>query len=190
MLKYNSMALKEWAMVVWALGRGSQIMLLRKGGIAEREGEFRLAAKEFFLYPTYEHAQANLLQQRYLEVFRSLAVDSPADGDLQLDHYGAVTDVLPAPKLCNMKQLRDSFVWNDEFREKRYSYKPELPLLVLLVRTYTFPSPLRVARQEYYSGCHSWVELEEKLPTHNAIPLLGEEEFEERRKALLQRLAV
>src|SRR2546422_3996735 len=35
-------AFKEWAVVVDALGRGEQVIILRKGGIAEDRGEFEL----------------------------------------------------------------------------------------------------------------------------------------------------
>lgn len=38
----NRIALKEWAVVVKALRQGRQIFLLRKGGIAEQCGEFRV----------------------------------------------------------------------------------------------------------------------------------------------------
>ena len=34
-------AFKEWAMVVDALGRGEQIIILRKGGISEGRGGFK-----------------------------------------------------------------------------------------------------------------------------------------------------
>lgn len=147
------MALKEWAVVVWALGQGLQILLLRKGGIAEEEGEFRLAAPEFFLYPTYEHQQADLLQPPFAETFRTLAAQAPSEGDILLRHYAAVTEVIPAPSLPRMKQWRDSFVWNDAFLEKRYDYRPEAPLRILLLRTYRLPEPLRLPERAQYAGC-------------------------------------
>jgi len=188
MLWRNPMALKEWAVVVWALGQGRQILLLRKGGVAEEEGEFRLAASEFFLYPTYEHQQAELLQPQFAEKFPAVAADSPSAGELWFRLYAVVTDVLPAPSLDRMKQLSDSFVWNDPFLEKRYAYRPELPLHVLLVRTYALSEPLRAPERPQYAGCRSWVELEEILPTAGASPVLRDEEFARRRKALMLRL--
>jgi len=50
-------AFKEWAIVVDALGRGEQIIILRKGGIAEAGGVFRVEHDRFWLYPTYAHQQ-------------------------------------------------------------------------------------------------------------------------------------
>lgn len=188
MLRRNRMALKEWAMVIWALGEGLQIHLLRKGGLVEEEGEFRLAAREFFLYPTYEHQQAELLQPQYAETFRKLVARAPSGDSLEFRYYAAVTEVWPAPALSRMKPLRASFVWNETFLEKRYDYKPELPLQVLVVRTFQLPEPLRLLERADYAGCRSWVELEESLSAEGATPVLSEEEFQSRRELLRRQL--
>ena len=58
----SRMALKEWAVVVRAVREGRQILLLRKGGLADENGVFQLKEREFFLYPTYEHQKAALLK--------------------------------------------------------------------------------------------------------------------------------
>src|SRR5512138_2779668 len=50
-------AFKEWAIVVDALGRGEQILILRKGGIAEGRGGFRPEHTRFLLFPTAFHEQ-------------------------------------------------------------------------------------------------------------------------------------
>ena len=48
-------AFREWAPVVDALGRGEQIIILRKGGIRENRGEFLVDHREFWLFPTQFH---------------------------------------------------------------------------------------------------------------------------------------
>ena len=58
-------AFKEWAVVVDALGRGEQILILRKGGISEETRHFRISAERFLLFPTYEHQRADLLQPAF-----------------------------------------------------------------------------------------------------------------------------
>ena len=55
-------ALKEWAVTVDALAQGTQILLLRKGGIHEEGKDFRVIHPEFLLYPTYEHQREDLLK--------------------------------------------------------------------------------------------------------------------------------
>ena len=189
MRESNRMALKEWAVVVQALAEGAQLLLLRKGGIAEEDGEFRLATREFFLYPTWEHQQEAWLQPRYAAAFRSLRADAPAGSELPFEYYAAVTDVWPAPGMARMNQLQELFVWNEAFLEKRYAYKPQLPLSVLVVRTYRLPQALRARYLERYAGCRSWVELDEALPTRGASPVLDDAEFERRRDSLRERLA-
>jgi len=184
----NRIALKEWAIVVHALSEGFQIFLLRKGGIAEAEGEFRLAAREFFLYPTWEHQQEALLQPRYATAFRSHPSPSQPAGELSFEHYAVVTDVWPAPPLPRIQQISGDFVWNAAFLEKRYAYKPHLPLAVLVLRVYRLPQSLRLPLLDRYAGCRSWVELEEGLPTEGAKPILDDSAFERRREALREHL--
>lgn len=188
MQESNRIALKEWAIVVQALSTGSQIFLLRKGGIAEEEGEFRLAAREFFLYPTWEHQHEAFLQPRHAAAFHEAPSPSRPAGELSFEQYAVVTDVWPAPELSRIKQFPGEFVWNDAFLEKRYAYKPHLPLAALVLRVYRLPHPLQVSFLERYAGCKSWVELEEALSTQGAAPVLKDSAFERRREALRDRL--
>ena len=58
-------ALKEWAVFVTALEQGSQILLLRKGGIREEGKDFRPLYQEFVMYPTYEHQREALIKKPY-----------------------------------------------------------------------------------------------------------------------------
>ena len=53
-------ALKEWAVTCEALARGSQVLVLRKGGIGEKR--FELPHARFYLFPTsvsYTHLRAH-----------------------------------------------------------------------------------------------------------------------------------
>ena len=47
-------ALKEWATIVTALENGEQTVILRKGGILETASGFKIEARKFFLFPTFE----------------------------------------------------------------------------------------------------------------------------------------
>ena len=190
MLESNRMALKEWAVIVQALADGAQLLLLRKGGIAEEEGEFRLSAREFFLYPTWEHQQEAWLQPRYRADFRFLLDDAPAGPELAFRHYAVLTDIWPAPDLARMKQFQELVVWNEAFLEKRYAYKPQLPLLVLIVRIFRLPQVLCLPNLDRYAGCRSWVEMEKALPTRGACPVFDDAEFERRRDSIRDRLSV
>ena len=69
-----SIALKEWAALVAAIGEGKQTILLRKGGI--REGPFEPVSSSFYLFPTSFHSEGSLLkpsaEQAYSKVLHSL----------------------------------------------------------------------------------------------------------------------
>src|ERR1043166_5463608 len=55
-------AFKEWAVVVDGLGRGDQIIILRKGGISEGRSGFQVEHNRFFLFPTLFHQQRECVQ--------------------------------------------------------------------------------------------------------------------------------
>ena len=50
-------AFKEWEGIVEALGHGAQIVILRKGGIAEGRAGFTPRHPRFWLFPTRFHQQ-------------------------------------------------------------------------------------------------------------------------------------
>src|SRR5581483_8112843 len=58
-------ALKEWAVAVEAMARGTQVVLVRKGGIREESRDFRVEHDRFLLFPTYEHQREDLLQSPF-----------------------------------------------------------------------------------------------------------------------------
>src|SRR5947209_4863839 len=53
----NHTSLKEWSTVIDALGSGEQVILIRKGGIADPA--FAVEAERFYLFPTYFHLGSN-----------------------------------------------------------------------------------------------------------------------------------
>src|SRR6266853_2059215 len=61
----NNIAFKEWAVVVDALGKGEQVLILRKGGIREPRGEFHVDHHEFWLFPTqYHEAERSIIPSK------------------------------------------------------------------------------------------------------------------------------
>src|SRR2546430_8399907 len=73
----NHTALKEWASVIEALDRGDQVVLIRKGGLADRT--FGLEADRFYLFPTNYHdagggEPTRVLIRHWAEVVRTWQV--------------------------------------------------------------------------------------------------------------------
>jgi hypothetical protein len=182
-----NIALKEWSAVIAALDRGTQIFLLRKGGIVEAKRGFEPRFAEFLLFPTFEHQHPRYLKPGCSELLGDMA--APPEGSVCISHLARVTDVLQAPKsLPELLSLADRHVWNEDFIRQRISYRPDLPLYVLLVRAYRLKRPQLIPLRQSYAGCKSWVHLTEEVSIAAVQPVLPEEEFARQRDEVLIRL--
>src|SRR5579871_3444210 len=90
MLKH---AFKEWAVICRALADGKQSLILRKGGIEEASGDFRLEHMRFWLFPTFAHQQEEGIRPEARPLLERAKADRPADGILRLTHFAEVTGV-------------------------------------------------------------------------------------------------
>jgi hypothetical protein len=177
-------ALKEWAITVQALAEGKQIVLLRKGGIREESREFRVEQPAFFLYPTYEHQRADLLQPAYRpELDRSLATPPPADA-VRLQHWADVTDVYETLDAAEVGALATQYIWTTNYAEERLRWRPKKPLYVLLLRVYRLPTVHTVPVLPSYLGCKSWVELEHPISLEGITPVLDDAAYAAARDAV------
>ena len=90
----SSLALKEWAVAVNALSLGSQIMVLRKGGIHRDDKEFRIVHPEFLLFPTYTHQLPELLKEEHHPALAESMAEDDVAGLVTLSAWAEVTDVV------------------------------------------------------------------------------------------------
>lgn len=185
MLTENNRALKEWAIACEAMKSGEQIVLIRKGGIREEEGTFRVADPEFFLMPTYEHQHPRLLQPTYAEKLREIQSAGFDPRTVTLDAYAVVDTVIVAPNEERVQALSGEHIWNEQYVKERFDFNPYDPLYVLLLRVYNLPQKTTLEMRPEYGGCKSWVTLERALATAGAVPALSEEEFACRRAAVM-----
>src|SRR5688572_5262360 len=81
MLQY---AFKEWAVICAALAQGRQSLILRKGGIDEDAGDFRVERPRFWLYPTYTHQQNVGIQDEARPLLAEVIAAQPPAGKLRL----------------------------------------------------------------------------------------------------------
>jgi hypothetical protein len=154
----NHTALKEWSSVVTALGRGEQILLVRKGGIADPS--FGVEAERFYLYPTYFHqgesdARPSVTITHWCEVVRTWTITSVAD----LDRLAPLV-VLPHETLA-----------------MRFRFRPDQALYVIAVRTWELAQPAEVKFREEYAGCRSWVSVDDEIDIDGSRPVLDEREL-------------
>ena len=184
----NNRAFKEWAVSCEALAEGKQILLIRKGGIREEGGTFRIEDPEFFLLPTYEHQNARLLQAPYLPRLEALQKEERDSRLVSLNAYAVVEDILLARDEAQVNSVAHETVWNETYVKERFDFNPYDPLYLLILRVYRLAEPVSLPLLPAYGGCKSWVTLEKSLSTQNALPALPDGEFAERRNLILHKL--
>ncbi|GAC1433376.1 MAG: DUF1802 family protein [Thermoanaerobaculia bacterium] len=167
----NHTALKEWASIIDALGRGEQVILIRKGGIADPE--FGVEAKQFYLYPTYFHEgeiehRARVTVTHWCEVVRTWSV---RDRDA-LQRLAPLVSI-PADTL-----------------EARYRFRPDQALHIIGVRVLQLRHPVEVVYREEYAGCRSWVSVDEEIDVEGSTPVLRPAALEMKLAAIAAMLPV
>jgi hypothetical protein len=180
-------ALKEWAVLVEAMGRGEIIALVRKGGIREQRAGFSVRHERFLLYPTYFHERESDLAPRFLSALR-VAVRPPA-GVIRFEY---VADVAGVWRVTELEPLRGidgehGLAWCAV--ESRFHYRNAPGVQVVAVRVSRLPSPVEVPAERRYAGCVSWVELDTDVDVARSAPVLPADVFERRVDALRRVLA-
>lgn len=167
-------ALKEWAIAVDALTTGKTIVLLRKGGI--REAGFQVAYPLVWLYPTYEHQKPHLLKPEYAS-----AVAPVESGwhptTINIKSCAEVTDVFALSSRSQIERLEPYHIWNDKMISDRLKWKPQKPLMILLLKVYRLNQPKIIPYNDAYGGCKSWIDLDLSISTEQLIPVMDDREY-------------
>ena len=149
----NHTALKEWSNVIESLGRGEQIILIRKGGIADPH--FGIEADRFYLYPTYFHQGETDPRSR-----------------VSITHWCEVARTWSVRDMDSLERLEPFVDIPRETLEARYRFRPDQALYVIAVKTFALPEPVEIAYREDYGGCRSWVSIEEEIDVEGSKPVL------------------
>lgn len=169
-----NVAFKEWAAICRALAEGRQALILRKGGIAEPDGEFHIEHTRFWLFPTYVHQQRQGLQPAAWPLLDAAECERPPAGTVRLTHFAQVDGIYRVRELAPLLLLAHLHLWSEETVTRRFHYRvPEL--YVLVVRVLRAAEAHELPDTEYYQGCKSWIELERPLPTAGATAVLPEQ---------------
>jgi len=161
-------AFKEWAAICRALASGRQDVILRKGGIVEPGGEFRVEQADFLLLPTFVHQSPESLIPEARDLLVDIDADRPREGTVALRHRARVVDARRVLRLDDLAAYRDRHVWSDAVVAERFHrWKDELHVLEVAVEP--LPAPLTLLWHESYGGCRSWVELQEDLSVTETI---------------------
>jgi hypothetical protein len=171
-------ALKEWAVAINALESGKTIMLLRKGGIHEKNGRFHVDHERVLLYPTYEHQQTFLLKPEYAHLICPVTPGWHPE-TIPIGSWAEITDILPISDESTVSALLPFHIWNEHFISDRLKWKPRQPLYILLLRTYNLPQDQEIPYSLSYGGCKSWIDLELAIDLQGATPVLSDADYTE-----------
>ena len=177
-------ALKEWDVVCEALGSGRQVIVIRKGGIAEGKDGLRFEHGEFVLLPTFFHQQA----ERVVPEAAFSARQSGAEGDqdpVEIRHAATLVWHKVVTDRVALARLQTYHILTREEVEARFNQKPEPGVQVALLRVYRLDPPQRVAWQKSFGGCRSWAEMEnDLLESCSLVSVLSDERFAELEREL------
>ena len=150
--------LKEWATVVKALEHGKQTVILRKGGILETASGFKIEAKKFLLFPTWEHQEIKHVKPEYHDFLNQTLNNKPKEGYNTITSIVEVLDHRDVYSNEIIDKLSSFHVWSDEYIKERINWMVEKPLKVIFLKVYTFPQ-IEIPLQSDFEGCKSWIEL-------------------------------
>lgn len=177
-------ALKEWAVLADAMARGELIAMVRKGGIRERRAGFDVRHDRFLLYPTFFHEKVNELAERFRPTLERAHADRPPDGMIRM---GLVAHVAAVWRVTELERLRGihgehGLTWGAV--ESRFRYRDDPLVHVVAVRVARLPAVVTIPEIRRYTGCVSWVKLDDGVPVHPSTPVVDDPSFTARLLAL------
>ena len=150
----NHTALKEWASVIEALSRGEQLILIRKGGLADPH--FGIEADRFYLYPTNYHEGG--------EESRTVPITTWCE----VAHTWRLTDV------DTLHRLEPLVVMDRATLDTRFRFRTDQAINIIAVRAFRLPHPVRIAARAAYEGCRSWISIDDEIGVDGSIAVLTE----------------
>jgi hypothetical protein len=182
----SNIAFKEWAIVVDAIGRGEQTIILRKGGLHESQGRFQVEHNGFWLFPTQFHeAEQSVIPSKRAAV-RELAAAGSSE-TIPVSYYAVADPVVTVADPAILNRLQGRHIWTQSTLQQRFAYGGQPGLHVLVVRVYRLAAPSTIPWLKSYGGCRSWVTLETAL-TGDVTPVLSDSDFEQQQEELCQLL--
>lgn len=173
-------AFKEWGAVCHALAEGRQTVILRKGGVAEQGGRFRLDHAAFLLLPTFAHQSAAQLAPEAAPLIEQSRAEAPAADEIVISHWVQVAAAAEIRDERDLVLFRGSHVWADAVVAERFRRWRSPGLVAMVARVFALPTPARLPTRTEYAGCASWVNLDDEVSVEGSSPVLSDGDFDER----------
>ena len=156
-----TLAFKEWAYIVDALGQGLQSIILRKGGIEEEGGEFKLKGKRFLLLPTQFHQHQDMIKPDWLPKLNPAHYQLSQD-KVKIEFYAEIVADQIIKEWAILEKLENEHAWKREIIAERFN-RWEKSAHLLILQVYKLNTPFELEMLPQYGGCKSWIELEEDI---------------------------
>jgi hypothetical protein len=113
-------AFKEWAIIVDLLAAGDQIIILRKGGIHEDRGGFKVEHRGFFLYPTLFHQQRESVLASARERCDQVLSKCEDPEKVLISSWAEVADTRWIDDWKKVEKLAPYHAWTEEVIRERF----------------------------------------------------------------------
>jgi len=169
--------LQEWSACCQALLSGRLILVVRKGGIHERQGQgFTLAHPRFVLLPTHAHQRADRLRPEFAALVRE-EIAPARSGTLAVAGWAEAAAVWKAGDLSRIFALGDELAFTRVELETRFHYRDQPWLYLVALRVHRLAEVQVIPDLPRYAGCVSWIGLEQGIDPSAAQPVLDERSF-------------
>ncbi len=167
---------KEWAGVCDAIRQGRQTVIIRKGGLAEGRAAFSFKHREFYLFPTWFHEEAEKITEPRFAAPQPDSADMTIKCVVKVEWSGVVTNWSVAQALAPFHILREEVV------RERFDYKDAPGIHVALVRAYLLDPAWTFPNEKRFGGCRSWVDLPERNTEPRLAAVMSDTEFAQQRE--------
>ncbi len=171
-------ALKEWDVVCEALGCGRQVVVIRKGGIAEGKDGLTFQHDEFALLPTFFHQQTDRVVPDFDVAVRSGEAPGEHEG-VEIRHAATLVWHRTVSDRAVLARLQAYHILTPEEVGARFDQGSSAGVQVALLRVYRIDPPCRVAWNKSFGGCRSWAEMDADLESCTLVSVLSDERFAE-----------
>ena len=156
---------------------GKQILIVRKGGIHQDDKEFRIIHPNFLLFPTYEHQKLDLLKSPVHQDSITPLEDVPNGNEVHFKYWLQVTNIYELRDSETLSKISPFHHWTEDYVKSRFHWRPSQPLTLALLRLFKLENETSVPLTPEFSGCKSWVELDQNIPVVSAQPVLSDDEY-------------
>jgi hypothetical protein len=152
-----ALAFKEWEYIVNALGKGKQSIILRKGGIAEEQGDFDVRGKEFILFPTLFHQAHEMIKPKWLPFLTQPTYHQ--NQKVRIKYFAKVVDAQVITDWEVVMRLSEHHAWETKVIEERFN-RWDKKIQLLIVQVFEFGAAFDIEMLPAYDGCKSWIDID------------------------------